>query len=144
MVAKPTELPWNPSPEQGGHNWAPALGRAECTFGCGAHGNEDESGEPRTSPLHMCPFNPVAKDKFTYAWGLLPPYSASDGGHAWRYGEDSITCDFCHVRIGYGRGRGHSPERPLPEGICDMSPVWAMRLLHGQIFRPPPTQAPVV
>ena len=53
-----------PTPSQGGHHWVKGTWCSKCSYGCGAFSEENESGEPVTEPLHMCPSNPMARGRF--------------------------------------------------------------------------------
>ena len=125
MVVKPT-LPWNPSPEEGGHNWIKSEGQSECSFGCGSFDDGDRSWVPPTTPHAICPLNPIAAAiEFTLNWqtSAIPE---TEGGHAWSEYFGYMRCCYCSNAVRLQRGT-KVPEKPLPNGFCVNSPIREVR-----------------
>ena len=124
MVAKPIDLPWNPSAEQGGHAWVAGVGMEVCEFGCGAFNDGDRSGVPPTTPHAICPLNPVAAAiEFTMDW-QTDAIPETEGGHQWKQSFGAIQCSYCGRSIRVFRDQ---PQEPVPNGFCVNSPVRATR-----------------
>jgi hypothetical protein len=81
----------------------------------------------------MCPSNPRAEGKFTFTWRHTKPFAPPDGGHSWMISESGgyVHCVHCRTSVVLTHGL---LTKPLPSGLCDLSPVMKVRRKFGQIL----------